>query len=365
MTTFKTKLKRRRREGALFLLFTIIAIFVYQVYTLRVIPGGIINLTIEKGEGITEIGQKLEKNGLIGNRIFFQTYVFLQGKAKKIKAGNYTFLQEITIPEIVKKLVFGEVTMQTITIPEGWGIIDIVRLLEAKQILMRTEFYEVSGFPVVDPIVNAANSSLADECGMNLDLLRSSELSGEFFFLQDKPPELNLEGYLFPDTYEIGIDESAEDIIRKMLANFDTKMSSDLRTEITRQEKTIFAVVTMASMLEKEVKTLEDKKIVAGILWKRLSAGMPLQVDATIIYSAGRDSDGSYTVDTTLCSEYNTYKHKGLPYGPISNPGLESIIAAIYPQKSAYWYYLSASDGTTMFSKTYEEHLYKTINYLR
>ena len=129
-----------------------------------------------------------------------------------------------------------------------------------------------------------------------------------------------------------------------------------MRTEILGQEKTIFEIITMASLLEKEVKAFEDKKLVSGILWKRLENKMPLQVDATITYITGKKSSKVSLDETKIDSPYNTYKYKGLPPGPISNPGLESIVAAIYPKKLDYLYYLSTPEGETIFSKTFEEH---------
>ena len=169
----------------------------------------------------------------------------------------------------------------------------------------------------------------------------------------------------FPDTYEIIPGAKLENIIRKTLNHFDEKLTADLKGEISRQKKSIFEVITMASMIEKEVKTLEDKKIVSGILWKRLEIGMPLQVDATVNYITGKNHDGVLLEDTKIDSPYNTYKYYGLPKGPISNPGLDSILAAIYPTKSDYLYYLSAPDGKTIFSKTYKEHSIAQNKYLK
>ena len=162
-----------------------------------------------------------------------------------------------------------------------------------------------------------------------------------------------------------------------MLDNFDKKLTQDLRKEISRQSKTIFEIVTMASMLEKEVKDFEAKKLVSGILWKRLENGISLQVDATITYLAGKKTTHPEGVasrpygarisieDLQIDSPYNTYKYKGLPLGPISNPGLESILAAIYPKESDFWYYLSTPDGKTIFSKTLQEHNLAKAKYLR
>jgi UPF0755 protein len=126
--------------------------------------------------------------------------------------------------------------------------------------------------------------------------------------------------------------------------------------------KSVFEIITMASMLEKEVRSLEDKKIVSGILWKRMEVGMPLQLDATINYITVKSNPGVAVKYTKIDSTYNTYKYVGLPKGPISNPGMNSIIAAINPKDSPYWFYLS--DGRTIFSKTFEDHCTNKAKYL-
>ncbi len=154
-----------------------------------------------------------------------------------------------------------------------------------------------------------------------------------------------------------------------MLENFSSKFSLDLRAETMKQEKTIYQIITMASLIEKEVTSESDRALVSGILWKRLSLGIPLQVDATINYikkERGTSSpSGKISIlDTKIESLYNTYKYAGLPKGPIDNPGISAIKAAIHPKESPYLYYLSAPDGKTIFSKTLGEHNAAKAKYL-
>ena len=149
-----------------------------------------------------------------------------------------------------------------------------------------------------------------------------------------------------------------------MRDNFDKKLTTDLREEIQKQGKTIFEIVTMASLIEKEVREKEDKEIVSGILWKRLKNNIPLQVDATISYITGKQTTKISREETQIDSPYNTYKYLGLPIGPICNPGIDSIKAAIYPKNSQHWYYLSTSEGKTIFSETLEEHNLAKAKYL-
>ena len=220
----------------------------------------------------------------------------------------------------------GDVVKDSIVILEGWDIKDISAYMQSKGICSQDEFIA----------------------------LTQQDYSNDFDFLQDKPKDAGLEGYLFPDTYQITKGESCSDIITAMLSNFDQKLTPAMRTEIKAQKKSVFDIVTMASMIEKEVRTESDKKIVSGILWKRISIGMALQLDSTINYITDGNSPSVSIKSTKINSPYNTYMYPGLPKGPISNPGIGSITAAIYPTKTNYLYWLS--DGTTHFSATLEEH---------
>lgn len=244
---------------------------------------------IEKGQNLFQIGENLEKENLIKNRFFFDFYVLIKGGQDKLQAGEYSLSPSMSIDEIAKKIISGDIAKIIVSIPEGFTV---------KQIEER----------------------------LNL------ELPGE-----------NLEGFLFPDTYQFPLRVSGKEVVKRMQDNFEKKFTEELREEIEKQGKTIFEVVTMASLIEKEVKTKEDKALVSGILWKRLEIGMPLQVDAAP----------------------ETYERQGLPEKPICNPGLVSILATVYPKSSSYWYYLSSPDGKTHFSETLEEHNIKKAKYLK
>jgi len=297
---------------------------------------------VKRGEGIKEISINLKKQGLIQSASLFRLYTLTQGVAGKLQAGEYLLSPSMTIPEITKKFVSGNVIKEKITIIEGWNLRDIGWYFEGRGMFQAEELFELVG-----------------------DLPKSKDFSLEFGFLKDKPKNLGLEGYLFPDTYEINKGISLEKIVRKILKNFDRKLTLELREEISRQGKTIFEIVTMASLIEKEVKTKEEKELVSGILWKRLEVGMPLQVDATITYITGKKTTKISIEETQIDHPYNTYRYLGLPPGPICNPGLESILATLYPKDSPYWYYLSTPEGKTIFSKTLEEHNYAKAKYLK
>jgi UPF0755 protein len=198
-----------------------------------------------------------------------------------------------------------------------------------------------------------------------VELLQLSDYRDKYDFLADIPQyATSLEGYLFPDTYYFNYGDTAIEVAKTMLANFGEKLTSKLRSEIKNQGKTIYEIVTMASLIEKEAATDTDRKLISGVLWKRLDAGMRLQVDATVLYATGKT--GSVSIeDTKTDSPYNTYMHAGLPAGPICSPSLNSILAAIYPQDSPYWYYLATPEGKTIFSKTLEEHNAAKYKYLK
>ena len=293
--------------------------------------------SILKGQDVFDIGKNLEKEKLIKNHWFFEIAVFLKNGSAKLQAGDYRLSRTMTPLEIASKIINGDVAKEILTIPEGWNIRDIDYYLKTRGFAQDNEFLQAS----------------------------NGDYSAEFSFLKDNPKNLNLEGFLFPDTYHLRAGDDSETLVRKMLDNFDKKLTPELKLEIDNQGKTVFKIVNMASLLEEEVKTIEDKKIVAGILWKRIKIGMYLNVDAAIAYALNEKTGRLSGSDTKIDSPYNTYKYKGLPPGPISNPGLDSILAAIYPTESPYLYYLSAPDGETIFSKTLQDHIIAIEKHLK
>lgn len=262
---------------------------------------------IERGQGSWEIARLLEQERFIRSALFFEAYTFLRGSAFKLQAGDYVISSGFSAAKINEKLAAGDVLRKRITIIEGWSIRDIAAYLEQQGVV----------------------------------------LAEDILAFRDQ------EGYLFPDTYEIPPGATAEELVSMMTDTFRKKVGNASKD-----------VVIMASILEKEVKEQEDKRIVSGILQKRLHAGMALQVDATVNYITGKRDSQVSRADTSIDSPYNTYKYRGLPPGPISNPGLESIQAASDPVKSPYWYYLSTPEGKTIFSKSSEEHAQAKAQYL-
>ncbi len=287
---------------------------------------------VKRGNGLFTIASNLEKEGLIKNKYVFIFYILSKNYQKNLKAGSYYLNPAMTPQKIARTLLEGETADIKITIPEGFNLRQIEERINKN---------------------------------MNTDYSLSAEKAGEyknsFPFLLKVPSQHTLEGFLFPDTYFFHPEVPQEEMAGTMLATFQEKALPPLK----QSEKGMFETLVMASLLEKEVTTLEEKKIVAGILWKRIRIGMPLQVDATITYITGKKSVNVSREETNIDSPYNTYKYKGLPIGPICSPGLESIEAALNPEESDYWYYLSTKEGETIFSESLAEHNINKAKYLR
>ena len=288
---------------------------------------------VSKGDSAKVIAENLEEANLIESPFLFRLYVFLALGQYSLKPGEYELSSKMPIRDIGDTLVLGGVNEVIITIPEGFSLKQVEDRLVGAGLAKRDELMNYKFSKDVPPI------------------------------LSDKPKSVSLEGYLFPDTYRFFKDATLSDVISKMIDNLSNKLTPDLKTAIKNSSYSTYEILTMASLIEKEIPKDSDRSIVAGILWKRLKAGVPLQVDATLVYITGHNE--LYEADRKINSPYNTYLYRGLPKGPIANPGLSTIKAAIFPETSPYWYYLSTKDNTTIFSKTLEEHLRNKAIYLK
>ncbi|MEK7067670.1 MAG: endolytic transglycosylase MltG [Patescibacteria group bacterium] len=297
-----------------------------------------VNFIIEPGQGVKTIGANLADIGLIRRSVYFYWYVAFKRIDKKLQAGGYLLNKNMNLRAIAKKLAGGEVTEKekTIKIIEGWNIKQIADYLEKNNIVAAPDFIKLTK--------PAPGTCFA---------LASCQVS----FLAEIPAGATLEGYLFPDTYRVFKDTTAEDIIAKMLKNFDAKLTPAMRADIKAQGKNLQDIIIMASILEKEARTQEDMKIVADIFWKRLKSGVALESDATLSYILNDNVAAHSAEDLAVDSAYNTYKYRGLPPGPIDNPGLNAILAAIYPTPTDYFYFLhNVKTGKIYFAKTFTEH---------
>ncbi len=289
--------------------------------------------TVDQGEGFRTIADALAAAGLVRSAFVFDAVAVFAGRAGALKAGSYRLSPSMSPWAIAAALSDGASAEATVTIPEGSDIFAIDRILSAALVTQPGAF---------------AHYALSR----------------------------NLEGYLFPDTYRFSIGESPADIATAMTNDFNAKAAPLLAADPAHAAK----VVIIASILEKEVQSQADQEVVAGIILKRIAIGMPLDIDATICYAkslGGRAAESSTPaipsggacalspVDFTIKSPYNTYLYKGLPPGPIGNPGVSAITAALHPRASSYLYYLTdPATGKTIFAKTLDEQNQNRVKYL-
>lgn len=291
---------------------------------------------VNRGDNILKVSSGLKADGYIQSKILFILSSFNEERFKKIKAGRYELTPGASNEEVLEVLMKSGNISAEFTVTPGYSIKEVGRALERAGVCKAKEFMEIAN-----------------------DEERWRLLQDSYDFLKDIPLGSNLEGYLFPDTYVIDKGVDPIKVIEMMFDNFKNKVSD---IDMGKKGKNMHEIVIMASMVEKEVASLEDKRMVAGLLWKRLDSGYPLEVDSTLLYYLA--SEHPDVNDKNVDSAYNTYRYRGLPKGPISNPSLETIETTINFQESDYWFYLSSSDGRTIFSKTYGDHLINKAKYL-
>lgn len=293
----------------------------------------LVQFEIASGENIWNTAGKLKKAEIIDSKIYFVWYVYSNGYKGKIKAGEYTLPSNLKVSDLVSILSVPKEELREsvkVTFPEGFSLKQMAERLEEKG-FSGEEFLKLAQEPKV--------------------------FAEKFPILEEIPQGKNLEGYLFPDTYFFYADGTTEEIILKMLSNLDEKLKDDMRQAIKNRKQDIYQILTMASLIEKEVRSSEDKKTVSGIFYNRLEKGQAFQSCATLAFILGENKKQYSYEDTQIISPYNTYLNVGLPPGPIANPGLDSIMAAIYPEETDYHYFLSNPEtGETVFSVTLEEH---------
>lgn len=293
------------------------------------------------GQTVKEVSRALADKGMIRSDFLFRTYVWLRRAENKFIADDFVLPERLNGLELFNILTqIKPRPVKTVKILEGWGIGDMAVYL-ANLGWPQPELIELAGRPGV---FGSADNNFYNE------------LAVRYQPLVYRAAAAPLEGFLFPDTYEVFADASVKDIVVKMVANFDRKLTSDLRDEIARQGKSLYKVLIMASIIEAEVPHEADRPIVADIFWSRLQKGVALQSDATLKYIIGGNRPALTSEELKIDSVYNTYKNKGLPPTPIGNPGLSAIRAAIYPAKTDYFYFLSTPTGETIFSRTLDEH---------
>lgn len=287
-------------------------------------------IVINRGESFNSIASKLAAQNLIRTPLALRLAAYQAEQGKNIQAGSFKLSPSMSTTEIMDTLAHGKLDVW-VTILEGWRLEEIADGI-AK--------------------VFAENKLAFDK---------------DIFLAQAKGKE----GYLFPDSYLFPINTSEATIISVLESTLTKKITPDFKTAIAASGKNLHQILTMASIVEREARTSDSRKKVAGILWKRVDSGWPLQADATLQYAKGFDKIENtwwkppLAADKDLKSAYNTYKNIGLPPGPICAPSLSSIEAAIYPQASTAWYYITDNQGVMRYAVTLEQHNQNVDTYLR
>ncbi len=319
--------------------------FVYDAYFKQPEDGAnSVSFQIEEGENVKTIGARLHEEGLVNSLFFFKTYIRVSATGGSFKPGTFDLQEGMNYRSIVRTLSHTEVEEVQITIPEGFTL---------KQIGERAR----ETFP-----------DITEEQWSTAVGGTSPFETHEFIIVAKKPDDVDLEGYLFPDTYRFFPDVTAEEIVTRMLETMQVKFtgasvpSDPDATEVTMNTHQI---LTLASIIEREVRGADDMKIVAGIFLSRIEIGMPLQADSTISYYLGKTSAELTTDDLRADEPFNTYTRVGLPPGPISNPGLNAITAVLNPTETGYLYFLTADDGAVIYASTFDEHIANKWKYLK
>jgi len=283
---------------------------------------------IPSGSGPARIGDKLVDAGVVRDRTIFRVALFISGRARALKAGEYRFTAPMHALDVIDKIARGDVYKRLLTFREGLTIAEMAQVFEEK------------GFGKADEFQKAA---------ANVTLIADLD-----------PSARDLEGYLFPETYSLPRDTPASVVVEQMVAGFKNALTPEMRTAAETDGLSVRQLVTLASLVEKETGAGDERPLVAAVYRNRLRIRMPMQADPTVIYALQKA--GQYNGNLTrehlreLDSPYNTYKYAGLPPGPIAAPGRASLQAAAKPADADYLYFVSKNDGTHVFASTLDEH---------
>ncbi len=305
-------------------------------------------ISVDKGEGVQEIGDTLEDEGVIESAIQFRVLVELLGYDRLLQAGEYELDPNTPALQVVYRMRRGIVSSLFVTVIEGWRLEEIADSLAEQGVISREEFLEAAV---------AGNF--------------------EFDFLRRLRSATSLEGYLFPATYFYRRDDTAEDVIQRMLEATDDNFTPELRSQALDQGLTVHGVLTLASIIEREAKVADERPIMAQVFLTRLRRGMLLEADPTVQYALAEEPENAEEFgywkteltaeDLEIDSDYNTYRSSGLPPTPIGAPRLDSIMAVIVPTDTNFLYFVATGDedGSHAFAETLAEHLENVEEYLR
>ena len=302
--------------------------------------------TIPLGATASDIAQGLREASLIRSDLLFQVLVERRGLEGAFRQGTFLLRSDMTLDEIVRTLSTANAVDQTVTFPEGWRLEEMAERLADQTEINDLEF-------------------------LRLGRAEAAAFVAEFDFLADLPHGQSLEGYLFPDTYQIDGSSNARNLIQRMLRRFDEVVTPQIRADAANNGLTVHELITLASIIEREAVLDDERSLISGVFHNRLARGIPLQADPTAQYAIGRTGPGTrwWKADITgddlrTQSPYNTYVVDGLPPGPIAAPGLASIVAAARPESTPHLFFVARGDGSHAFSETLEEHTRNIERYL-
>lgn len=296
-------------------------------------------ITVNEGSSFAQVAADLE-NAKIANAFWIRLYTKLFDDPT-VYPGNYVLMSGMSYSAILAELHGHDADSVRITIPEGFSLVEMGERIHT--VLPEISIEEWAA-------ATSAKSALAND---------------PFVVASGKPANVDFEGYLFPDTYEFLVDVTAEEIAEKMLRTMETRLNAIGAATGDAEGMSMHEILTLASIVEKEVRTAETMKNVADVFLKRLDIGMPLQSDATINYIIDGDNPSPLYSDLEVESPYNTYKHSGLPPGPISASGLNALNAVLHPAQNDYYYFLTTNAGAIYYAKTYDQHLENKRKYLK
>lgn len=300
-------------------------------------PDATADITIPNNAATTQVASLLQKNGIIRSSFVFNLYLNVS-KKHTFHKGVYTLNSSMSYQEILAELRSGSNSRSVVrvTIPEGYTIQRIGDLLQKEDICSKQDFL-----------------TAADNASIKFDFSNQITNDSDRFY--------HFEGYLFPDTYDFYVKQSADAVVSKMLKNFDKRFDAALRKKAAASGMTVDQVITLASIIQTESGKTSEMGKVSSVFHNRLKNGVSgkkmLQSDATILYVTKNNTAILSSEDTELSSAYNTYKHEGLPPGAICNPGLDAINAALNPDKTPYYFFVSDKKGKYYYAETYTEHL--------
>jgi UPF0755 protein len=295
-------------------------------------PGPGVQLTIRKGSSFREAAESLSAHRLVRSARAFSLYATVRRRDRSLRWGTYVLRPGMSWEQMLDALRLGRGVIHLVTIPEGFSISDIEPLLE-------------------------------DSLDLAQDSLEAAVRDTALLHRLDIPTP-TLEGYLFPDTYTFPDKTTARDAVRMMVDRFEHEWRPEWTEQARSMKLTRHDIVTLASIVEREVRRDEERPVVAAVYLNRLKIGMPLMADPTITYALGKKPGRVLLKDLRVKSPYNTYLRAGLPPGPIASPGAASMRASLYPAKVPYRFFVAAPDGHHEFRRTYEQHL-EAIRMLR